>query len=588
MQYDVFRDDPFLLKNDSQEQYGEILLRNVLIGRTTLTCRTAVVDLHAGSEGQGRGEDDLPTGAELAELAPRYLRNRILRNEIENSDQEKLMRVSLMSRPERTARRVHSVKDKQGVQREKFPTDDAVISEMASPQSKLGYRLRIATIGFRVKVSKQKGEALLNEDLCVLRPLPYPPYSIRKMPDRAGINQLGRTTLAPGAKIVRWEATIAGHIKKALATGSQIIVVPELGLPPESGGIDPVRKISACSAAVAGKEMHDHFIFAGSRHDGGYNRGLLLHLKNQKPHDDDPWHYKVASARSLGENILGPESDVFPSYQVDIKIGGRETPFHITVAICYDTFDPSTFLSLVLHSAWREGFQKEQIILVPSFNPSDEFVEMLRDLSFLTSSTVVYVNSLHGDADMFICGFRISDLVDQPSTVTFEQIDEQDNKLTEMLRTQQEAMKVAQDEMKPLETDEARTHGDWLRKRKNALSVLRNGIAALEGSGGLRHLITIERCEGCAKLWDPAREATEELFHEDDYDCPSDILYYNLDIRLLDVLQQFRKQYFKLDEAFLPAPYRQESLEKAARELLKRQFGRRRSRRTTRTSAGRR
>jgi len=56
---------------------------------------------------------------------------------------------------------------------------------------------------------------------------------------------------------------------------------------------------------------------------------------------------------------------------------------------------------------------RPRMMLVPSFNTSIDFVALLRDLSFLSRSMVVYVNGLHGDAKMYICGFAVSDFTER-------------------------------------------------------------------------------------------------------------------------------------------------------------------------------
>src|SRR5262249_53376938 len=85
--------------------------------------------------------------------------------------------------------------------------------------------------------------------------------------------------------------------------------------------------------------------------------------------------------------------------------------YEITVAICFDVYDPTVFLSLVLKHVKNLSEYQKTIVLVPSFNPSPDFVELLRDLSFLAQCPVIYVNWLHGDARAFVCGFAISALV---------------------------------------------------------------------------------------------------------------------------------------------------------------------------------
>ena len=77
---------------------------------------------------------------------------------------------------------------------------------------------------------------------------------------------------------------------------------------------------------------------------------------------------------------------------------------------------------------------------------------------------------------------------------------------------------------------------------------------------GLDHLITVETCEGCANT-----------SHADDYGCRSDILYYNIDVRLLATIRDWRMTYFKLDESFLPEPFRHDQLDVEATAYAKRE-----------------
>jgi hypothetical protein len=549
---DIFKDDPFLLKGASQRAFGRALLKNVLVRRTALSGSTDLVDLYNPTSRPTRGPTT-PPGPPPADLVRRYLQSRIQRTELSEEDREALMRITMLARGERTRRRLHPVPGKDGIGlKDKFLTHDEARKDLAGEAVDLDHRLRVAAVGFRVKISKLVDNAYLFEDLCVLEQLPYP-QPIVGIPDDAGISQLGRTKKAHASQRRhwhRWIDSVCGHVQAALDRDSHFILLPEFALPPE---IDPSFDIEArirqrCKPK-AGAQRHAHFIFAGSRHEGGVNRGLVLHGKDpEQPHPTE-WHYKVASARSLGENILGPRSDVYSSYETEVQVNGEAFPFHVTVAICYDTFDPSTFLSLVLHTAKRVKYETEQIILVPSFNPSEQFVELLRDLSFLTSSTVVYINSLHGDAKAFIYGFAVSDLLDKSSDELVDQIAHHMIELRHRRTDAQHDIRDANRRGDTAAADEAHKRAGLLRDQLSKLKALQDGIRALQNDGGLRHLITVERCDDCVRG-----------SHRDDYDCRTDILYYNIDARLLKTLQDWRTGYFLLDESFLPEPFHHDEL----------------------------
>ncbi|WP_192581675.1 hypothetical protein, partial [Micromonospora sp. AMSO12t] len=136
--------------------------------------------------------------------------------------------------------------------------------------------------------------------------------------------------------------------------------------------------------------------------------------------------------------------------------------------------------------------QTSHIILVPSFNPSDDFVELLRDLSFLTGAVVVYVNSLHGDARVFIAGCAVGAVLDGGGATLLA-------KMEEHLDTMQAVRKAA-----PEDIDRARKSGDrhlaeQLRKRSTlyrdltpVLKDLRSSLKDVIDRGGLDHIITVE------------------------------------------------------------------------------------------------
>lgn len=562
---EIFEDDPLLLDTRSQQTYGRTLLRNLLIGRTLVTGIPDVVDLHAydSSKLDERLVYDPPGPPKGLQEA--YVTHRIQRTAMAGVPQghlDALELITMAAKGERTGRRLRDLTDEKQRVRKRFATLQKAEQDLKGSRSRLDHRLRIAAIGHRVKISKLAAKAYLGEDLCALPELPRNEHEIEGLPDKGGFRQLGRTTLAPTGSKDRWRETICRHIGKAVEHGSHLVVVPEFALPPGGDeGADLEKQLRQCSEPADGGHRHDHFVFAGSRHEGGSNRGMLFHLKDRKLQGHTHWHYKVASARSLGENILGPFSDESPSYTASIDLNGRKIAVNVTIAICYDSFDPSTFLSLVLHSVNRIELFRHRIILVPSFNPSRQFVEFLRDLSFLTMSAVVYVNSLHGDAKMFIAGFAVSDIADETGTRLVAGLN---RKLDEVQALHQAALETIGKRMAQGQTkaaDKARRKASQLEKREEALIGLCDALARLEKDGGLDHLITVESCKRC-------EDKDED--HEHDGDCYSDILYYNIDLRLLDALSRFRKLYFRVDETFLPEPFRRGPLAKVKKDLEKR------------------
>ena len=406
MSQEIFKLDPFLLRAESQREYGRTLLKNILVRRTSMSGRTRIVDLFDQSVSDaGNSTPERPSN----DVADRYLKSRIeRRNLLSEAERDHLKQVTMLCRGERTERRLRDLTDQDGkVYKEKFATHASAQDELAGKNVDINRRLRIAAVGVRVKVSKLIGAKYLDEDLCLINQLPRP-QRIVGLPDDCGISELGRTVIGEepdDQRWKRWADTVCGHLGVAVESGSQVVVLPEFALPPEAESVGLECQILDQFAPLAERGT-SHFIFAGSRHEGGVNRGLVRYVKSGEAAHPTEWHYKVASARALGENVLGPRSDIYSTYDAQLEADGRPYPIHATIAICYDTFDPSTFLSLVFNAATREALEVPQIILVPSFNPSEDFVQMLRDLSFLTASTVIYVNSLHGDARAFVAVLR--------------------------------------------------------------------------------------------------------------------------------------------------------------------------------------
>ena len=554
MSQEIFKADPFLLKTESQKEYGRSLLWNVLVRRTSMSGRTRVVDLlDTASPAKAARPiiQEPPAG-----LVKNYLDSRIHRTALTPEEREALMPVTMISRGEVTQRRLRDVQDPQGdATKPKFCTHEEARQELAAKGLEINRRLRIAAVGVRVKVSKLVDRAYLNEDLCILNRL-QSPQKIDGLPDEAGISELGRTTARKrmdGSR--RWEDTVCGHIQAAVDSGSDIVVLPEFAFPPELNAAELTAMVSHRRGAKAAERQAANFIFAGSRHEGGVNRGLIIHSKEDRDPHPPEWHYKVASARSLGENILGPRSDEYLTYDVELEAEGKPYKIHATVAICYDSFDPSTFLSLVLHAATREILAVPPVILVPAFNPSEPFVELLRDLSFLTCGIVIYVNSLNGDARAFVAGFSIGDLLDQSSDKLLTQVSDHVEELRGLCADLRDEISAANKQGQSKIARDLRSEMDFYRQQLTTLEAFEHRIQKLREEHGLEHLITVESCADC-----------HNQSHLDDYECRSDILYYNIDIRLIETLREWRRTYFMLDESFLPEPFHHQQLDKAVTE----------------------
>lgn len=536
----LFDKDPLLLKLDSQHEYGDRLLHNLVIARPLSICVPAYADLHSSSP---KPEKRTPPPPPSPELRTTYLRARIKREEIRcANDKKELEKRTMLARGERTLDRLPN---EEGVYR--YGEDSRV-------RGALHNRLRIAAVGFRVKISKVTDNGYFDENLCPLSSLP----EIGGLPDSRELNELRRTKpLSQEAE--GWTTTIHAHIDAALRAGSHIVVLPEFSLPPSTHGTSIIRRIIASSKSAGptdASSKNDHFIFAGSRHEGGYNRGLVVQRKDGAL--GMKWHYKTASARGLGENVLASQDERQWSYPVHvIHSDGKHLDINVMVAICYDAYDPTTFLNLILHNAKQIRDNQERLIIVPSFNPSSEFVEMLRDLSFLASCPVLYVDGLHGEARMFISGIAVRDLnVDgRISAHLTREIDELSATLQQRRRTLREAERndpgYRQMEGERLATTQ-------LESTIDKLQTLQDSLSALQSSGRLANLISVEDCALC-----------RDESHEDDYNCRHDILYYNIDMHLVRILTKFRKTFFQ-ESRFLPKPLRADSLSEAAVEMEKR------------------
>jgi hypothetical protein len=551
MTSDIFEADPFLINRESQREYGEVLLENILLRRTTLSPTTIMKDLSATSPAPPTAPT-APAPKNATDLAKKYAAERMMRkSQLTKDERELLKKYTMVSKGEETSRRVRGPQKANNQKKARFLAHHKAAQASKRWTTSIDQRLRIATVGIRVKISKRTGEAFFGEDLCMMEPPPSP-VRLPGLPDAFGLPQLGRTTVAPSAPNGHWErwmGTVTSHIKTALDSGSHIVVLPEFALPPDKDEQSAEARIRAEICAAGGARPSSQFVFAGTRHDGGTNRGLVLQLSGGKCAHTPEWHYKTASARALRENILGPQSEDSATYVVDFDVGGESRKAHITIAICYDSFDPSMFLSLVMQSYQHVPLGTPRIILVPAFNPAEEFVQLLRDLSFLTRSIVVYVNSLHGDARAFIAGVSVKNLIDQTEDTLLGQIDDHIKNLEMRKEDLRKDKAKAQKNLSIADDQAARDNFAANKTDLMEMREFRAEMKTLLDSHCLDHVITVEHCEAC-----------ETHSHTDDYECKSDILYYNIDMGLLAALLEWHESYVKRDETFLLSPLRTKQL----------------------------
>lgn len=553
----IFTDDPLLLVKANQIEYGNALLRHLLLNRTVASFNPEQVLLHKKSTWALFEQRRPPKPPKpFTSVLSRYAKSRRDRDLFQypvtdphelkkrrKRDFELLSDITLVSRGEKTEAR-----------REIYSYHDAATKDLRDQgcMSRIEGRLRIAAVGYRVQVSKLEGEGYLNEELVGLPNIPDIP--ITGLSESVGFEQLSRTK-ANEVTLGDWQRAITGHVETALRNKCHFIVLPEFALPADSKAL----KIDEAIRKLCDTTNHSFFMFCGSRHDGGYNRGPVFSrtfpvdpndtasdeqpIKLSKTNEHTWWHYKFAPARKLGENTMGRWGARIPHYKVRLEVNRREmASYGVAIAICYDTFDPTMFLNIILQC---RSAQTHSIILVPSFNTSDEFVALLRDLSFLAQATVVYVNGLHGDARMFICGVSVSELVAKMKGLS-RIVGKKSKDAEETYQNLLAAHKYGDARSEELEA--------W-RWQSTALDALHTRLLEFRRTGALKHLITVER-----------GAASDARKHGRLY-VASDLLYYNIDISLIKALASFRELFFR-QEDFLVPPLRANELKKAAERIV--------------------
>src|ERR1044072_430936 len=373
----LFTDDPLLLREENPHLFGAQTLRTLLVERGIKAAVPRGVDLSKDDSRRRFKHRPAPPSAPIdPEIKRRDLKSRPTREPLPKKLIEALKPYTMIAMPQRTRDRIGDTF---------FVDHKAAAQQIRRTRSPIGKRLRIAAIGYRVAISRLPNETPLDEELYPLPQAPddpaYVQTEITGYPEKKGAQKLRRTKLADRDRQARWFEYFCRHIKHALEQEAHIVLGPEFGLPPN---LDTAKVENEITRIAQGR-THPFFLFAGTRHEGIHNRGFAItqSADSSKP-TERWWHYKAASARGLGENITGPQNALMPSYKFTGPMDDGDTKeYSIFVPICYDVYDPTTFINYVIGCAATDKGFYESIILVPSFNPSTEFVHALRDLSFV-------------------------------------------------------------------------------------------------------------------------------------------------------------------------------------------------------------
>ncbi|MCK1475057.1 hypothetical protein IVB27_09650 [Bradyrhizobium sp. 197] len=536
----IFAADPLLLQPKNQAEFGNEILRNLLVFRPQATSAPHLIDVLAPLTTSKPAPPPKPD----QNLIKRYYESLRDRTKLAIGDFKALADVTMIARGEITETRgiLHQFVHK---------TQSAAENSLTTREKREAFdaRLKIAAIGYRVLIAKLD-PAYVNEDLS---PLPtFVDATVQKTSESfKWSSEVGRTVRTPKSDPHDWENEVANHLGVAIKQQADLIVFPEFSLPPQRVRQGETQdQVTRRLEGELNTTPHDHFVFAGSRHEDRYNRGLILKKEGSRI-SSEYWHYKRASARGLGENVIGARATTIPSYTTSIPFLTKGT-FAIGIAICYDTYDPTTFLSLVLEAAYCSREYLPKILIVPSFNTSQDFVALLRDLSFVARCSVVYVNGLHGDAEMFICGVRVADFAGAPNrqAILTSLVDKKRELGDQLEEEKKDFVRRATTTPGLVRTPKEKTWVEKTQREYEAVSDLERELTRLEAEGALDHIETIEDCGHCMG-------GTHLL---PDRRCRRDILYYNLDKDLIAALLEFRAGYFGQEE-FLPGPFRRDELD---------------------------
>ncbi|MDI1261782.1 MAG: hypothetical protein PS018_00810 [bacterium] len=539
----IFGPDPFLMDDEAQIRYREAIIRHLLVFRSSRSTHSYDLDLHNPNSVDGFfARPGAPANPPSPDVIVRYDEARTARAAVQSRDFAVLKNFTMVSDSSLTERRriPDGYASHPGAIKELDARREAAQDAEKGGIATFDRRLRIAVIGYRVKISTMLDKGQLDEELSIFRPPATASDTEREtvanLPETGWLEQLGRTRCSEARSLADWKEAICTHIRRAFQRRSHIVMLPEFALPPLEGTEEKNIEDDVLSVSQ-GNETPDHFLVAGTRHQGSVNHALVISKRGgevSKPF----WHLKVASARGMGENILGPRGKNFPNYTVQFDIPDRGTfVATVMVAICYDAFDPTTFLKLCRQGALTFQKNKSQhlIILVPSFNNSRDFVALLRDLSFITRSLVVYGDGLNGDAKLFFCGIALSDLYEKKAVME-RKLAESIKDLTGKYARYRESRRATARRKQPT-AEQTRDAAAKMRHKRDISSVFKEQLDALRARGALDHLVTVEPIAE-SKPQNPAL-------------IDDDLLYYNIDINLLNVLKNFREDFF-LNDDFLP------------------------------------
>lgn len=497
----LFRSDPLLLKTKSQKEYVKHLVGHTLGFRSKIGFSSSAIDLHnETSVEQLKWQATSPPDVtpQVQQAIQDYIKCKAQRKPLSETAQKLLKPFIKWSNGEKTSRRGYN--------------SDRPLPEFKGKSG--NNKILLAAVGLRVTISTAGEQVIPGENLCLLprNTLTQDGISLNETDIAA---ELGRTDCVHSERLKTWQNQYLECLKRTLDAGAQIICFPEFALPPDSAA----NSMNETIAKLLEATENDLFLFAGSRHQGLQNAGLI-YCKKAGTLSKPMWHYKIASSRGLGENILGPRINVIPRYVSRLIANGATYAFEITVAICYDAFDPTVFLSLLRQSAQvNDSSSICRLILVPSFNPSSDFVALLRDLSFLARCSILYVDALHGEAKMYTCGFDIADFAAESDA----------NSGVDPI------LAMCQDELNNLT-------GQLGYRKIEALEVLISSLQELKSDGGLDNNVSFHNCPSCTTGHD---EQTE-------LNCWRDILFLEIDWRLIAALETFRSTYFDENEMDLP------------------------------------
>jgi predicted amidohydrolase len=204
-------------------------------------------------------------------------------------------------------------------------------------------------------------------------------------------------------------------IDEALKAGANVICLGEFDFPPHDieGTVNPPGE-SASAIERHRQWITDRLmqhgkstlVFAGSSHEwtdhGCVNTGEVFIADDDgrglRVHHEQ--HRKRVAAGGLREVLTQVTSPILPYFGTSLG--------NIAVLICIDAFDPGVIMSMVASS---RGIDRIGMILVPSYNPSEQLVLSCQQLSYLANCCVVYVNAMrtarHDKAQAFLSGIRL-------------------------------------------------------------------------------------------------------------------------------------------------------------------------------------